>query len=202
MNRSKKYLQSEKSKRHIIDATIHLMATKGYGYTSISDISEATGLTKGALYHHFSNKEELFEVSVAYIADIIEDKLLSIGMDQASSSKILGVVFDVFIDLFEENYHYALTVSSLILELETGRSPVTRPLIDMLDKFSVFLERIISKGQLNRELNSDFEAKLVALNIIGVFFGNTLPWIMNKDRTNYRAIMESQKKILLTSLKP
>ena len=104
--------------------------------------------------------------------------------------------------MFEENYHYALTVSSLILELETGRSPVTRPLIDMLHKFSVFLERIISKGQSNRELNSDFEAKLVALNIIGIFFGNTLPWIMNKDRTNYRAIMESQKKILLTSLKP
>ena len=48
MKQSKKYLQSEKSKREIIEATIHLMAEKGYGQTAISDISESTGLTKGA----------------------------------------------------------------------------------------------------------------------------------------------------------
>jgi AcrR family transcriptional regulator len=33
---------------------------KGYPGTSLSDICVATGLTKGALYHHFSGKDDLY----------------------------------------------------------------------------------------------------------------------------------------------
>jgi AcrR family transcriptional regulator len=201
MKESKKFLKSEKSKRQIINATIHLMATRGYGQTSIADISNATGLTKGALYHHFSSKEDLFEVSIRYITDIIGQNLLKIDSASGSSAQILGHVFDIFINLFEEDNHYVLIVCSLVLEMESGRTSFAQPLTEMFSKFSTYLERIIVKGQSNHEFAADIEAKLVSLNIVGVLFGSSIPWIMNKDRTNYRAIMESQKNILLNSIK-
>ncbi len=45
---------------YIIDEAYKLFLTQSYEAVSISDISKAIGLTKGALYHHFINKEELF----------------------------------------------------------------------------------------------------------------------------------------------
>jgi AcrR family transcriptional regulator len=43
-------------------AARQLFAERGFAATSIDDIAEAAGVTKGALYHHFASKDRLFEV--------------------------------------------------------------------------------------------------------------------------------------------
>lgn len=48
------------TKEYIIDEAFKLFLNHSYEAVSISDISKAIGFTKGALYHHFKNKEELF----------------------------------------------------------------------------------------------------------------------------------------------
>jgi TetR/AcrR family transcriptional regulator, transcriptional repressor for nem operon len=52
------------TKDYIIDQAYRLFLTKNYEAVSISDISKAIGLTKGALYHHFLNKEDLFKAVI------------------------------------------------------------------------------------------------------------------------------------------
>lgn len=52
----------EETERKILDAALHLFMTKGYDNTSIQDIIDSLGgLTKGAVYHHFSSKEEILD---------------------------------------------------------------------------------------------------------------------------------------------
>lgn len=48
------------TREYIIDKAYGLFLSRSYEAVSISEISKAIGLTKGALYHHFRNKEELF----------------------------------------------------------------------------------------------------------------------------------------------
>lgn len=48
------------NKEMIIQETIRLFSAKGYSSTSIHDIQEATGMSKGGLYNYFKSKEELF----------------------------------------------------------------------------------------------------------------------------------------------
>jgi len=52
------------TKDYIIDRAFELFMSRSYEAVSINDISQAIGLTKGALYHHFTNKEELFKAVV------------------------------------------------------------------------------------------------------------------------------------------
>jgi len=51
--------KAEKTRQFIIEKTAILFNTKGYLSTSLSDISEATGLTKGSIYGNFENKDEV-----------------------------------------------------------------------------------------------------------------------------------------------
>src|ERR1700733_3394344 len=44
----------------LVDAAMDLFASYGYRGTSLSRIARAAGVTKGALYWHFSDKEEFF----------------------------------------------------------------------------------------------------------------------------------------------
>jgi TetR/AcrR family transcriptional regulator, transcriptional repressor for nem operon len=54
-----------KTRQHIIQKTLQLFSVKGYFNTSITDILEATRLTKGGLYGHFPSKEELWSAVYA-----------------------------------------------------------------------------------------------------------------------------------------
>lgn len=49
----------EKTKSHILNTSANLFNKHGYKATSLSDITNATGFTKGAIYKHFKNKEDL-----------------------------------------------------------------------------------------------------------------------------------------------
>ncbi len=48
------------TRRNIIEKSMQLFSVKGYFKTSIADIVKATGLTKGGLYGHFRNKQEIW----------------------------------------------------------------------------------------------------------------------------------------------
>ena len=53
--------RSEATTEQLIRAARDLFATKGFAATSIEDIVQAAHVTRGAMYHHFQSKEDLFE---------------------------------------------------------------------------------------------------------------------------------------------
>ncbi len=54
------------SKMKLLDATLRVVRTKGYGATRIEDVCAAAGLTKGSFFHHFKSKEDLARAAAAH----------------------------------------------------------------------------------------------------------------------------------------
>lgn len=50
----------EETVRKILDTAERLFIEKGYEHASLQDILDETGLSKGAIYHHFASKEDIF----------------------------------------------------------------------------------------------------------------------------------------------
>lgn len=55
--------QSASTVARLIDTARALFAERGYRDTSVEDIVVAAGVTRGALYHHFASKTEIFEAT-------------------------------------------------------------------------------------------------------------------------------------------
>ena len=82
--------KADKTKAFIIERTAPVFNAKGYAGTSISDLMDVTGLTKGSIYGNFENKDEValaafdynFELVITYIKkkmalhELVIDKLL------------------------------------------------------------------------------------------------------------------------------
>ncbi len=51
--------KAEKTRQFIVEKTAPIFNMKGYAGTSLTDITEATGLTKGSIYGNFANKDEV-----------------------------------------------------------------------------------------------------------------------------------------------
>lgn len=52
--------QAAETREAVLRAARQLFASQGYAAATVAAIAEAAGVTKGALFHHFENKEELF----------------------------------------------------------------------------------------------------------------------------------------------
>ena len=59
--RSRREQAGEATRAALVDASRALFSSRGYADVSIDDITRATGVTKGALYHHFEDKRALFQ---------------------------------------------------------------------------------------------------------------------------------------------
>lgn len=68
------YTKSETTITNIITAAQTLFVNKNYADVSMDDIAESAGVTKGALYHHFENKEALYVAMM--LADLREKQAL------------------------------------------------------------------------------------------------------------------------------
>ena len=53
------YRKSEDSRRQVLDAAVLTLAKRGLANTSIQDIADAAGLSKGAVHYHFESKDDL-----------------------------------------------------------------------------------------------------------------------------------------------
>jgi len=66
--------QALATRQHILDVALKLFSQRGVSATSLADIAQAAGVTRGAIYWHFKNKSDLFseiwELSEASIADL------------------------------------------------------------------------------------------------------------------------------------
>lgn len=57
---SRKAAQSEATRAQLVDVATRLFAERGYAGVGTEEIVRQAGVTRGALYHHFANKRELF----------------------------------------------------------------------------------------------------------------------------------------------
>ena len=92
----------------ILEAALRIFVSKGYADTRMDDIVVATGLSKGALYHHFSSKRELFLSLIEHWLDQfapVMDQELHSGK---SSAEIFRVFTRVNIMLFRPNNDWFL----------------------------------------------------------------------------------------------
>lgn len=56
----RKRLSKEKRRKQIKEIALKLFVDKGYSKITMEEIVQAVGISKGGMYHHFSNKEEIF----------------------------------------------------------------------------------------------------------------------------------------------
>ncbi len=81
--------KAERTTRFIIETVAPIFNKHGYVATSMSDITEATGLTKGAIYGNFENKEALalsaFEHNRKHLLEAIDECL---GIEGTAMDKL------------------------------------------------------------------------------------------------------------------
>jgi AcrR family transcriptional regulator len=153
--------KAEKTKQFIIEKTASLFNTKGYISTSLSDITEATGLTKGSIYGNFENKDEV----------ALEVYKYNSGLLGKSMSRSLGEEFPTTIDKLYAFVNFYR--KSWPFVFETGGCPLMNAATEADDTFPKLkkqvtesfegwiknITKVIIKGQKDGEIHENVNAQ-------------------------------------------
>ena len=86
----------DETKNRILLKSGILFNTQGYKATSISDITKATGYTKGAIYRHFKSKNVLEKQTLYYLSTRMFEILSERIRCQATAGDKLRAIFSYF----------------------------------------------------------------------------------------------------------
>ena len=81
------------SKAKIIQSALKIFLLKGFDATSMSDVVTESQTSKGGIYHHFKNKEELFIESIDFLFDEFEELERLMYVDSTDLKQILQTYF-------------------------------------------------------------------------------------------------------------
>ena len=125
-----KLKKSERTRRYIIEKSAPIFNKKGYSGTSLQDLMEATGLTKGGIYGNFRNKHEIaaeaFEYNSRYILDQVKASVLT---QKSARAKLLAITD------FYRNYIYQPHLS--------GGCPILNTAVEADDMHPELKEKVL-----------------------------------------------------------
>ena len=156
---SKKNDRNTKGK--IINAAWDLFYEQGYEYTTVEEIIEKSGTSKGSFYHYFEGKDALLG-SLSYIFDEEYEKLQNTLPEEMSCfDKLLYLNHELF-SIIEDRIDIDLLTRLYSTQLVTKGE---KHLLDNKRLYYKLLKKIVSEGQKKGE----FSEKMTANEIVKLY---------------------------------
>jgi AcrR family transcriptional regulator len=149
----KKETKSMLTKKKITKAATNLFVQKGYAATSIENISEATGVSKGNIYYHFGSKEGLF----IHVLDEWEKEWVEQWESQKKNySTTIEQLHGIAKHFVVNDYNHPLTnVANEFFSQEKSNTLVQNQLYKTINLRISYSQKLLSEGMQSGELKAD-----------------------------------------------
>ena len=163
-----------KTKIKIIEAFLKEISENGYSVATMDDISSNAGVAKGTLYYHFKSKEEMFKYCVFEGLNSIKEKIQTNIEEEDDESLKLRALCESHFDAVKENKELVKIIIS-----QLGGSEIRHiELRKLMKEYIEFIETYIIRC-MEVKLIKKGDSYLMAYNIIGILFSNSLYQVLN-----------------------
>lgn len=192
----------EDTKAYILDKVAPIFNRKGYNGTSLSDITEATGLTKGAIYGNFENKSELAMSAFHQNVNKLVSPMIEIVYKEKDSIKRLFAITNYYRDYYERSQALGgCPVLNANIDAKFNNWKLFNAAKDVSERLVRNLAVIINKGIKRKEIHKKIDAYLYAKNIYAMIEGGVFLATTHGDKEYLINILEQVDKIINKKLK-
>jgi TetR/AcrR family acrAB operon transcriptional repressor len=192
--------KGEKSRRELMEIAIDCFARFGFQGSSVDRIARMAGVTKGAIYYHFRDKEDLLAAAVADRIAAFEARVQR-ACDGVTADQALRRIAEVCAEHAESNDHPRFIITLMVEAIETNET-ISTQLRDMMRRFRGFLRNLIKDAQERGVFRADREARAVAAGYVSWILGAEVQFYQDPQHFDFRAAMEIFLEQLISDLRP
>lgn len=164
--------KADRTRHFIIEQVAPIFNRKGYAGTSLSDMTEATGLTKGAIYGNFSNKDEVALAAFDYNFQRIVEAITS-EMSRAHTNLERLLVYPSFYRkaLERGGFYDGCPIANTATEADDTHPALRQRVVAALNRWQRHLLRLIEMGQAAGEIKPSVSPSGYAALIMSLIEG-------------------------------
>ena len=190
--------KSERTREYIIENTAGIFNVKGYAGTSLSDLTEATKLTKGSIYGNFENKEDValaaFDYNWNTVQSIVKGEM---AKHESYMQKLL-----VYVSTYESFFKHPFPKGGCPILNTATESDDTHPALrkraaDALISWKNAIIQLVEKGIAAGEIKPGVDAEQVALTIMAMIEGIIMITKATGKINYWHKVMRSVEKLIL-----
>jgi TetR/AcrR family transcriptional regulator, transcriptional repressor for nem operon len=189
--------KAEQTRQYILEKTAPLFNKKGFDGTSLADLTKATGLTKGALYGNFRDKEEIgteaFRYSIAKVREVGRKK-----MEAAQTFKMqLLALLDFYSNyVFDPPVPGGCPLLNTAVEADDHRTGMRKVVTQELMKTIDFITQLIKDGMAAGEFKPDTKPYELAYSFFCSVEGALMFSRVERSREPMDIVVNHCKKML------
>ncbi len=171
---------AEPTKREVIvESALRLILKKGYDGTTVDEVAQLSGVSKGLVSYHYPKKENLFRAVLEKIVGKLDGELKEIYESDASARERLQQNFRNLFDSEERTRHYYIVLVDFLAQAprEACVRNYTRVIYQTVLRY---VEMTIADGVRNGEFRP-VDVKLEAATVVALTEGFVFQWLFNPD---------------------
>lgn len=185
-------------KQKIKEHSIQLFDKKGFTSTSIQDIVESIGVTKGTFYYYYTSKEQLLmEIHLQFIDEVLNEQEEVINDSKKSfSDKLFEVIYLSLMDIKKQGP----SAKVFYREMRHLNPESLTEIKAKRDLYRFNIEKLLNEGIKNGDLRSDLDVPIVSFGILGVM-NWSYEWYNAEGVKNAFEIAKSFQEMILIGIK-
>jgi AcrR family transcriptional regulator len=176
----------DRRQQEVIAVAARLFAERGYQATSMSELTAATGLAAGGLYHYIGSKEQLLFRICDQLMEPLLDRAREIEADGAPAVARLRELIRVWLDHVADHRHHMLVFQQERQMLE--RQPQWRKVRTQRKAFEEIVDGILADTE--REGSMAFDDRGLALLATLGMVNTTAQWLRPRGRLSPEEIAD------------
>jgi len=189
--------KAERTRQFIIEKTAPVFNRKGYAGTSLADITEATGLTKGSIYGNFENKDEValavFDHNFGLVSSLVHSKMAQ----QSNTVDKLKVYLSIYSEFAKlPALQAGCPVLNTSVESDDTHEELRQKACDAIDAWYKTVLLIIKQGREKKEIRNKFDEKEFAGAFIALIEGGVMLAKVTGKMSGLKAAMKQAEKMI------
>jgi len=185
--------KAEKTKQFIIERTAEIFNKKGYAGTSLSDIINATNLTKGSIYGNFENKNELAKEVYRYNSKHLQDRINEKLTNEITAREKLFAIVDFYRNSWEDNFlRGGCPLLNTAVEADDTLPFLKNEAAKSFEKWAGKITDILEEGKAGDEIKESINSSEYGFLFIMLIEGGIL---LSKTTNNQNHLLQALDRI-------
>jgi len=201
--------KKERTKQFIIEKAANIFNQKGYAGTSMSDIVEATQLSKGAIYGCFSNEENqkvrgkqaIAIAAFDYSVDLVTKSVRRRSRQKTASFDKLFAAIEFYREyIFNEPVEGGCPILNMAPEVDDTNPILRERVVNAMHNWEYSIQRVIEKGIEKGEINPNVNAEEFAIFFVAALEGGILLAKTHKKSKHLHIVLNQLERMVKNEL--
>jgi AcrR family transcriptional regulator len=154
-------------RREVLDTASRLFHERGYQGTSMDEIADAVGLTKGSLYHYFSSKTQILAAIYEEAADLVVEHTTRVDASAPVEDAIRSLVHSILELIAEHRHHVTVYYQEMRWMREWLPAKDARRIQKKVQSYIDYVDSIVARG-IKEGVLKPVDSHLAALALVGM----------------------------------